>query len=99
MQVGLLSLLGLPYAYRFLLAPLIDHYSLGGWGRRRGWMMLTQGMLLLGFNFIAWMSPTTSFGFLVGIAAVLSLFSALQDSVIDAQRIEYLSEQDYGLGA
>lgn len=99
MQVGLLSLLGLPYAYRFLLAPLIDHYSLGGWGRRRGWMMLTQGMLLLGFNFIAWMSPTTSFGFLVGMAAVLSLFSALQDSVIDAQRIEYLSEQDYGLGA
>ena len=35
-QIGLLTLVGLPYAWKFLWAPLIDRYRLPFIGRRRG---------------------------------------------------------------
>ncbi len=99
MQIGLLSLLGLPYTYRMILAPLVDRYNLFGLGRRRGWMMSMQVLLLLGFNGLAWLQPQSSPHLIALLACALSFCSAMQDTVIDAQRIEYLPEADYGLGA
>lgn len=99
MQTGLLSLLGLPYAYRFLVAPVMDRCSPLGLGRRRGWMMLTQLVLLLGFNILAWFHPATDARTIMWFALWLSCCSAIQDVVIDAQRIEYLPVNEHGLGA
>lgn len=99
MQIGLLSLLGLPYTYRMLFAPLVDRFKFFGLGRRRSWMFLTQGCLLIGFNVLAWLHPQQSLGEMIFLASLLSVCSAIQDTVIDAQRIEYLSESDYGMGA
>lgn len=95
---GSLSLLGLPYVYRFLLTPLLDKYSILGFGKRRSWLFVFQILLCLGFGIISFLSPINNTYWMVFLGLCLALFSALQDSVIDAHRIEYLSDIDKGMG-
>ena len=54
-EIGLFSLIGIPYVWKFLWSPLMDRYSLGVLGRRRSWMLVTQLLLLgsiAGFGFV-----------------------------------------------
>lgn len=98
-SIGWLSLLGLPYTFRMFLAPIVDRWSLTFLGRRRSWLLLTQGLLISGFWLLPWIRCLNSSLILFIFLLVLALCSALQDMVVDAQRIEYLEPQDYGLGA
>ena len=43
--IGFFSLVGLPYAFKFFWAPLLDRYALPFLGRRRGWILCTQFVL------------------------------------------------------
>src|SRR5215469_13515817 len=52
-SIGFLSLLGLPYTFKFLWAPLMDRVDLPLFGRRRGWIMLTQALLAVALFFLA----------------------------------------------
>ena len=52
MTVGLLSMIGFPYSYRFLWAPLLDRYVFFSIGRRRSWILVTQILLFLGFKLL-----------------------------------------------
>ena len=99
LATGMLSLVGLPYLYRIFWGPLLDRYTLFSLGRRRSWMLLTQVILLLGFNALSWFDPMHSPRAMALIALVLACFSATQDIAIDAQRTEYLPYQDHGMGA
>lgn len=99
MMTGFLSLLGLPYVYRILWAPILDRYALSSLGLRRGWMMLMQLCLVVGFNLMAFFSPESSPKLLAFIAFVLAILSATQDTSIDAHRTEYLPVREHGLGA
>lgn len=99
MTTGLLSLIGFPYIYRFLWAPLLDHFPLTKLGKRRSWILLMQLLLLLGFNALAWLSPTSSPGLMGLIGLLLAVCSATQDVAIDAHRIEYLPPEAHALGA
>jgi PAT family beta-lactamase induction signal transducer AmpG len=96
--VGMLSLISLPYNYRFLWAPLLDHYPLTQLGRRRSWMLLTQILLLVGFNCIVWFSPNTSPHWIIFMATLLACCSATQDVAVDAQRAELLTDNEKSLG-
>lgn len=96
---GLLSLIGLPYVYRIAWGPLLDRYSLFSFGKRRSWIFITQLLLCLGFNAMAWFSPATSPKLLAGFAFILAIFSATQDIAIDAHRVEFLTKKEHGLGA
>lgn len=96
---GMLSLIALPYVFRIAWAPLLDRYSLLPIGKRRSWMGVMQALLLLGFNAMAWLSPSISPTLMVIVACMLACFSATQDIAIDAHRIEYLPVQEHGLGA
>jgi MFS transporter, PAT family, beta-lactamase induction signal transducer AmpG len=99
LATGMLSLVGLPYVYRVLWGPFLDRYSLFSLGRRRGWMLLTQVVLFIGFNGMAWFTPNQSALLLAVIAFILACFSATQDAAIDAQRTEYLPVSEHALGA
>ncbi|MDF1677998.1 MAG: MFS transporter [Legionellaceae bacterium] len=99
MTTGLLSLIGLPYIYRFLWSPLLDRFALFKLGKRRSWVFSMQLILLVGFNLLAWCSPATSPGLMAFIGLCLAFCSATQDVAIDAHRTEYLKPEEHGLGA
>ncbi len=99
MTVGLLSMIGFPYSYRFLWAPLLDRYVFFSIGRRRSWILVTQILLFLGFNGIVCFSPNSAPSIIIGLAVILVFISATQDIAIDAHRTEYLRVEEHALGA
>src|SRR5688500_13810280 len=85
--IGLFTLVGTPYTLKFLWAPVIDALDvplLSRWlGRRRGWLVLSQLMLMASIVFLAFCNPTVS-PWLVALGALLvATSSATQDIVID----------------
>ncbi|MCX7118304.1 MAG: MFS transporter [Legionellales bacterium] len=94
-----LSLISLPYLFRFLWTPFLDRYRILSLGKRRGWICSMQLLLIVGLHFITWFKPTVSPGIMAIFAFILAVFSATQDAAIDAHRIEYLPSEYYGLGA
>jgi MFS transporter, PAT family, beta-lactamase induction signal transducer AmpG len=58
--IGFLSLVGLPYTFKFLWAPLMDRFELPLLGRRRGWIVLTQLLLAACLLVLSTLSPSDS---------------------------------------
>ena len=96
--IGLMSLVQLPYTWKFLWSPLMDRYALPWLGRRRGWMLLTQVLLLFAMASFALLHPIVSIAWIAFAAFLVALFSASQDIVIDAFRREILADEELGLG-
>lgn len=97
--IGLFSLVGLPYTLKFLWAPVFDRFTLPLFGRRRGWLLLFQLVLILALVFLGLTDPGHS-PWLVALAAFfVTFFSASQDIVVDAYRREDLSDNQLGLGS
>jgi MFS transporter, PAT family, beta-lactamase induction signal transducer AmpG len=97
--IGFLGLVGLPYTFKFLWAPLMDRFEPPWLGRRRGWLVITQLMLAGVLWLLAATSPsqaTTAFALL---ALTTAFLSASQDVVIDAYRTDLLPAAERGLGA
>ncbi len=97
--IGLMALVGLPYTLKFLWAPFLDRYTLPFLGRRRGWLLTAQILLIFS---IAGLGLTDPGGhpWMVAFAALLvTFFSASQDIVVDAYRREDLSDEELGLGS
>jgi PAT family beta-lactamase induction signal transducer AmpG len=97
--IGFLSLVGLPYTFKFLWAPLMDRFDLPWLGRRRGWLVLTQlalaGLLVL----MAATPPSGATQAFALLAVAVAFVSASQDVVIDAYRTDLLPAVERGLGA
>lgn len=96
--IGLFALVGLPYTWKFLWSPLMDRFKLPFLGRRRGWALLTQVLLLLSIGLLGHFNPETSIEPIVWIVFAVALFSASQDIVIDAYRRELLADDELGTG-
>lgn len=99
LATGMLSLIGLPYAYRMLWAPIVDRWQIFQIGKRRSWILSMQIILLIGFNGLAWCSPLQTPHLMAIIAVLLAFFSATQDIAIDAHRTEYLLVTEHAMGA
>ena len=97
-EIGAMTLIQLPYTWKFLWSPLLDRYALPGFGRRRGWMLLTQIGLLFAIGGIGMLSPRLDLSQIVLLALLLTFLSATQDIAIDAFRREILSDAELGLG-
>lgn len=96
--IGLFALIQFPYTWKFLWAPFLDRYALPVLGRRRGWMLLTQALLLLVIASMGAFSPQNDLGMIALFATFLALLSATQDIALDAYRRELLSDHELGLG-
>ena len=101
--VGLFGLVGLPYTLKFLWSPLIDRLPLPVLtrllGRRRSWLMLSQICLMAALVALGLTNPAEDPWPTAVAALAVAFFSASQDIVIDAFRIESLSEHEQGAGA
>lgn len=96
--IGLSANIGLAYTFKFLWSPLLDHaappFGLARFGRRRGWMLAMQPVLVLAISGLA-ISTTALHAFIA--ASLIALASATQDIAIDAWRIESFDADDQGL--
>lgn len=97
--IGAFSLVGLPYTIKFLWAPLLDRYQVPFLGRRKGWMVIFQVLLVATIFALALVNPKSDL-LLVGVLSFLiAFFSASQDVVLDAYRREILPDEELGLGS
>ena len=97
--IAVFSLVGLPYTLKFIWAPIMDRFVPPMLGRRRGWMLITQGLLAVLIFAIASSSPGDAI-FLVGLLALMIAFcSASQDIAIDAYRADLLKPEERGFGS
>jgi PAT family beta-lactamase induction signal transducer AmpG len=98
--IGFLSLVGLPYTFKFLWAPLMDRFELlPRLGRRRGWLVATQLGLALTLLLLAATPPKESLQTFALLALAVAFVSASQDVVIDAYRTDLLTAAERGLGS
>lgn len=97
--IGFLSLVGLPYTFKFLWAPLLDRFDIPWLGRRRGWLVLTQLALAAVLLALAATSPSGATRAFALLAVTVAFLSASQDVVIDAYRTDLLPPAERGLGA
>jgi PAT family beta-lactamase induction signal transducer AmpG len=96
--IGLFALIQFPYTWKFLWSPFLDRYALPWLGRRRGWMFVTQVLLLGLIAALGLFAPQAELQAIVVLAALLAFVSATQDIVLDAYRRELLGEIELGLG-
>jgi PAT family beta-lactamase induction signal transducer AmpG len=100
--IGLFALVGLPYNFKFIWAPLVDAldipYLSRRLGRRRGWLIFSQLLLIAAITFLGRCNPETSIGLVVVAAVLLAAASATQDIVIDAFRVESLEVNEQAAG-
>jgi PAT family beta-lactamase induction signal transducer AmpG len=97
--IGIFALVGLPYTLKFFWSPLMDRFVPPFFGRRRGWIIITQIGLVLGISVMAFSNPRGGPLFLAVIALLVAFGSASQDIVIDAYRTDILHEEERGVGA
>jgi MFS transporter, PAT family, beta-lactamase induction signal transducer AmpG len=98
MTIGFFALIQLPYTWKFLWSPLMDRYALPLLGRRRGWMLLTQVLLMASIPLFGQLHPQQDIWAIVYLSTVVAFFSASQDIVLDAFRREILPDPELGLG-
>jgi MFS transporter, PAT family, beta-lactamase induction signal transducer AmpG len=97
--IGLFALVMFPYTWKFAWAPLMDRFHFGTLGRRRSWMALTQGLLLVAIGAMGMLDPHTQLPLIVAATSAVAFLSASQDVVVDAYRREILTDEEQGLGA
>ncbi|MEN0038426.1 MAG: MFS transporter [Cellvibrio sp.] len=86
--IGLISFAGFFYVLKFLWAPLIDKYSLPFLGRRKGWLVVSQILLIATLVAIALLRPESSLSIFIVLVGIAAFAGATLDTVVDAYRIE-----------
>jgi MFS transporter, PAT family, beta-lactamase induction signal transducer AmpG len=100
--IGLFALVGTPYTLKFLWAPLVDALHVpffsGRFGRRRGWLVFSQLLLIGAILLLALTDPARSPAFVAVAALLVAAMSSTQDIVVDAFRVESLPESEQAAG-
>ena len=101
--IGLFALVGTPYTIKFLWAPLVDALDVpvfaALFGRRRGWLVFSQLLLMAAIVLLGLCDPGRIPWYIVfGAALLVATASATQDIVIDAFRIESLPDSEQAAG-
>lgn len=104
--IGWFTLVGAPYAFKFLWAPVLDRYALPVLGRRRGWMLVLQLLLALLIAILGLQGerlgvamPGDAIYVVAAVGLLIAFVSATQDIVIDAYRADTLRPEERGVGS
>ncbi len=95
--IGIFTLVGIPYTWKFLWAPLMDRFVPPFLGRRRGWLLVTQLALMGGIGCMALLTPRTDLALLAFLAVLVAFASASQDIVFDAYRTDVVTREQRGI--
>ncbi len=97
--IGFFSLVGQAYVFKFLWSPVMDRYTPPFLGRRRGWLLTTQLLLLLAIAAMGFLEPVSQLRWMAALAVVIAFCSASQDIVFDAWKTDVLPAEERGAGA
>ena len=101
--IGLFALTQIPWSIKFLWAPIIDSFRIPLLhrllGQRKAWLFIIQINLILFIILLGYSNPMENLKLTALLALIISFFSASQDVVIDAYRIEILNDDSQGAGA
>jgi PAT family beta-lactamase induction signal transducer AmpG len=95
--IGFISWVGLAYSFKYLWSPIVDSVDVplfGRLGRRRGWMLFTQLLVILGLIGMAAVGTASGLTAIGAFALLTAFASATQDINIDAWRIEAAADSD-----
>ncbi len=95
--IGSVTLIGQPYIYKFIWAPLMDRFIPPVLGRRRGWIIITQLALIAGIAVMSIFSPTSHGHILFWLACLVAFLSASQDISINGWMADVSHQQTRGL--
>jgi PAT family beta-lactamase induction signal transducer AmpG len=95
--IGIFTLVGLPYVWKFVWAPAMDRFVPPFLGRRRGWLLVTQLALAGGIAAMAFLSPRSDLAAIAWLALFVAFASASQDIVVDAYRTDVVTREERGL--
>lgn len=99
--IGWLFGLTFPYKLKFLWAPFLERYDaplLGAlFGRRRGWILLSQIGVAAAFAGIAFGDPANWLGWTIAFSLALGVAGATQDITVDGWRIAVVSKAELPL--
>ncbi len=97
--IGMLSLLYIPWALKFLWAPLIDRYYWDKLGKRKTWLLFTQIGLVAGVLALAMVEFHYGLVVFVMVGLWISTLAATQDIAIDGYTVEHFNKNEYRLGS
>ncbi len=97
--IGIFTLVGVPYTWKFLWSPLMDRFVPPFLGRRRGWLVITQLAIAALIAGMAFSSPKEDLAWIALLAVLLAFASASQDIVFDAYRTDVAKPEQRGLAA
>lgn len=97
--IGFFSLVGQAYVFKFLWSPVMDRYTPPFLGRRRGWLLTTQCLLLISIAAMGFLEPGSQLRWMAALAVVIAFCSASQDIVFDAWKTDVLPAEERGAGA
>ncbi|WP_024549859.1 muropeptide MFS transporter AmpG [Siccibacter turicensis] len=97
--IGFFSLVGQAYVFKFLWSPMMDRYVPLFLGRRRGWLLITQLLLLVAIAGMGFLEPSTHLRWMAALAVIIAFCSASQDIVFDAWKTDVLPAEERGAGA
>ncbi len=94
--IGLFALVGLPYTWKFIWAPVMDRFALGKAGRRKAWMLVSQLFLIGSILYMSVCDPHANLPEIAFAAFMVAFWSATQDIVLDAWRRESVPTEQFG---
>jgi PAT family beta-lactamase induction signal transducer AmpG len=97
--VGLAILVQMPYTWKFVWSPLMDRFVPPFLGRRRGWMLVSQLLMIVSIVAMGQFDPAHAIVPILALATLISFAGASHDIVIDAYRRDVLDESELGFGS
>ena len=98
-KIAAFSSVGLAYTFKFAWAPLLDRYRLPFLGRRRGWMITLQLLLVAAIATMGFSSPKSAPLEMAVLAVITAFLSASQDVVLDAYSTDLLTPEQRPAGS
>jgi len=97
--IAVVSAFGLPYTFKWAWAPLLDRYDMPFLGRRRGWILVFQLVVIAGLLAMGWYGPQRDFEVFVVLTIAVATAAASQDIVIDAYNTDILTPSERAAGS
>ena len=101
--IGAFAMVGLPYTFKFLWAPLLDNLKIGyisdTLGRRKTQLLIITSLLVVAIVSLGFMQEILQVKYLAFLALSITFLSASNDIVLDAMRVEMLSDADQAAGS